>query len=247
MANEAFDKSEKNNHGAQLSLVLPVYNEAKNIEHTIDDLYREVSNKIGAEIIVYESGSNDGTKEVLLKLSQRLPLKPILRKEKGGYMRDVKDGLKRTGAEYVLFIDSDGQYVASDFWRLYDKIGDYDMIVGRKIKRADPSYRIILSKVFHEIIRLVFELPLHDPDCGYRIIRKNVIGSILEEVRYLEYSFWSEFTIRAFKKGFKIVEVPIQHRRRSSGGTKLYTPDKLLEIMILQFIGLLKLWKELRK
>jgi dolichol-phosphate mannosyltransferase len=146
----------------------------------------------------------------------------------------------------VFFIDSDGQYVAADFWRLYDKIGDYDMIVGRKTNRADPSYRIILSKVFHEIIRMVFELPLHDPDCGYRIIRKNFISIILEEVRYLEYSFWSEFTIRAFKKGFKIVEVPIQHRRRSSGGTKLYTPDKLLEIMILQFIGLLKLWKELR-
>ena len=241
------DDKTGNHEKIQLSLVLPVYNEAQSIEHTINELYHEISTKTGAEIIVREGGSTDGTKEVLLKMSESLPLKPILRERKGGYMKDVKDGLRNTNTRHVFFIDSDGQYAASDFWKLYDKIDDFDMIVGRKVRRADPIHRIILSKVFHKTIGVVFKLPLHDPDCGYRIINRNVLEEVLEEVKFLEYSFWSEFTIRAFKKGFRIVEIPIQHRKRLSGGTKLYTPDRILTIMLLQFIGLLRLWKELRK
>lgn len=227
-------------------MILPVYNEVKSIGPIIKELYYEIGNKVEMEIIVREGGSTDGTKEALIKLSQSIPMKPILREEKGGYMSDVKDGLRQANTDYVLFIDSDGQYVASDFWKLYEKRDNNDMIIGYKIKRVDPPHRIFLSKVFHTMVRALFKLPLHDPDCGYRIINKRVIDSVVEEVKFLEYSFWTEFTIRAFKKGFKLLEIPIQHRRRLSGDTKLYTPSKLLKIIVFQLVGLFKLWKELR-
>lgn len=227
-------------------MILPVYNEVKSIGLIIKELYYEIGNKVKMEIIVREGGSTDGTKEALIKLSQSIPMKPILQEEKGGYMSDVKDGLRQANTDYVLFIDSDGQYVASDFWKLYEKRDNYDMIIGYKIKRVDPPHRIFLSKVFHTMVRALFKLPLHDPDCGYRIIKKRVIDSVVEEVKFLEYSFWTEFTIRAFKEGFKLLEIPIQHRRRLSGGTKLYTPSKLLKIIVFQLVGLFKLWKELR-
>ena len=249
MTNEFFgknEKTEKNCNETQLSLVLPVYNEVKSIGPIINELCYEIGSKVRMEIIVSEGGSTDGTKEALIKLSQSIPMKPVLQEEKGGYMRDVKDGLRQADTDYVLFIDSDGQYVASDFWKLYEKRDNYDMIIGYKIKRADPPHRIFLSKVFHTMVKALFKLPLHDPDCGYRIIKKRVIDSVVEEVEFLEYSFWTEFTIRASKKGFKLLEVPIQHRRRLSGGTKLYTPGKLLKIIVLQLMGLFKLWKELR-
>jgi dolichol-phosphate mannosyltransferase len=227
-------------------LILPVYNEVESIGPLLNKLYDEISDKVEMEIIVREGGSTDGTKEALIKLSQSIPMKPILQAEKGGYMADVKDSLRQVDTDYVLFLDSDGQYVPSDFWKLYAKKDDCDMIIGYKTKRVDPPHRIFLSKVFHKIIKAIFKLPLNDPDCGYRVIKKRVIDSVLEEVKFLEYSFWSEFTIRAFKKGFKLSEVPIQHRRRLSGGTKLYTSTKLLQIILLQLLGLFRLWKELR-
>ena len=227
-------------------MILPVHNEVKSIGPIINELYHEIGSKVGMEIIVREGGSTDGTKEALIRLSQSIHMKPILQEQKGGYMRDVKDGLKQADTEYVLFIDSDGQYVASDFWKLYEKRDSYDMIIGHKTKRADPPHRIFLSKVFHAMVKALFKLPLHDPDCGYRIMKKRVIDSIVEEVKFLEDSFWTEFTIRAFKKGFKLLEVPIQHRRRFSGSTKLYTPSRLLKIIVFQLAGLFKLWRELR-
>lgn len=218
----------------------------RSIGPVLKELYDEIARQVKMEIIVREGGSTDGTKEALIRLSQSIPLKPVLREEKRGFMRDVRDGLRQANTDYVLYIDSDGQYVASDFWNLYEKRDNYDMIIGYKTKRADPPHRIFLSKAFHAMVRVLFKLPLHDPDCGYRIMKKRVIDSIVEEVKFLEYSFWSEFTIRAFKKGFRLLEVPIQHRRRFSGSTKLYTPSKLLKIIIFQLVGLLKLWKELR-
>lgn len=226
-------------------MILPVYNEVKSIEPIINEFYYEIGSKVEMEIVVREGGSTDGTKEALTKLSQSIPMKPIFKEEKGGYMRDVKDGLRQTDTEYVLFMDSDGQYVASDFWKLYEKRDDYDMIIGQKTKRADPPHRIFLSKVFHAMVKALFKLPVHDPDCGYRIMKKTVIDSIVDEVKFLEDSFWTEFTIRAFKKGFKLLEVPIQHRRRFSGSSKLYKPSRLLKIIVSQLVGLFKLWREL--
>jgi len=61
----------------------------------------------------------------------------------------------------------------------------------------------------------------------------------------MKYSFWTEFTVRAHKKGFNITEVSVNHRRRRSGTTRLYNLDNLMSIVLSQLIGLFKLWKEL--
>lgn len=225
----------------EITILLPVHNEAKTIEKTILEFYREIGTKIPIEIMVSEDGSTDGTKQVLLKMNRKIPMKLILEKERKGYMDGVKDGLKKVTTDYVFFVDSDGQHVASDFWKLYEKRDSYDMIVGRKIKREDFPHRILISEVFHSIVRAIFRLPVHDPDTAYRLINRKVLDSVTEETSILKYSFWTEFTVRTFKKGFKLTEVPVIHRRRLHGTTKLYKPPLLFRIIILQLIGLFKL------
>jgi len=230
----------------EISILLPVHNEAKTIEKTLLDFYNEIGTKIPLEIVVSEDGSTDGTKDVLLKLSEKIPMKLILGKDRKGYMEGVKDGLRKVTTDHVFFVDSDGQHVASDFWELYEKRDAYDMIVGRKIKREDPPYRILISEVFHSIVRAIFRLPVHDPDTACRLINRKVLDSVTEETSILKYSFWTEFTVRAFKKGFKLAEVPVIHRRRLHGTTQLYRPPLLFRIIVLQLIGLFKLWDTLK-
>lgn len=230
---------------AEISLLLPVHNEADIIEKTIFEFYDEIGTKIPLDICVSEDGSTDGTREVLLQLKEKLPMTLVLGKERKGYMKGVADGLRKTHSDFVFFVDSDGQHIPSDFWKLYEKRKNYDMIVGKKIKRDDPAIRILLSKVFHFFVRVMFRLPLHDPDTAFRLINSKVINEVLEETRLLNYSFWTEFTVRAYVRGFRLVEVPVLHKRRLNGSTRLYNSDKLLSIVMAQLVGLFRLWKEI--
>jgi len=229
----------------EVSLLLPVHNEAEIIERIILEFYNEIGMKIPLNICVSEDGSTDGTKDVLRQLNEKIPMTLVLGEERKGYMRGVKDGLRKTHSEYVFFVDSDGQHIASDFWKLYEKRKNYDMIVGRKIKRSDPAHRIVFSKVFHLFVRILFRLPLHDPDTAFRLINVNVINRVLEETKFLDYSFWTEFTVRAYAKGFKLAEVPVVHRGRLNGSTRLYNSGRLFSIVVKQLVGLFKLWKEI--
>ena len=226
-------------------MLLPAHNEAETIERIILEFYNEIGTKIPLEICVSEDGSTDGTKDVLFQLNEKIPLTLILGEKRKGYLGGVKDGLRKIHSDFVFFVDSDGQHVASDFWKLYEKREDYDMIVGRKIKRSDPAHRIVISKVFHFMVRTLFRLPLHDPDTAFRLINVEVIDKVLEETKFLEYSFWTEFTVRAHAKGFRLGEVPVIHKNRLNGSTRLYSSGKLISIMVRQFIGLCKLWKEI--
>lgn len=231
---------------SKISLLFPAHNEVDTITRTVMEFYNEIGGKIPVETIVSEDGSTDGTKEVLLKLSKRIPMKLLLGEERKGYMEGVKNGLEQVDSDYVFFTDSDGQHVASDFWKLYEQRDSYDMIIGRKIRRGDSPHRIFVSKVFHWLVRVSFRLPIRDPDTAYRLIKKEVLDSVTDETRILKHSFWTEFTVRAFRKGFRLREVPVIHRRRLDGSTRLYALKKLPGIIISQLIGLFKLWRELR-
>jgi glycosyltransferase involved in cell wall biosynthesis len=228
-----------------LTLIMPVYNEATGIEKIISEFYDEIVKKTGAEFTIAEDGSTDGTKEILQKLSTKLPIALHLGSERKGYARAAKDALKRANSPYVFFSDSDGQYIPSDFWSLWGHRFEADLVIGRKIRRAEGIHRIILSKGFHALTRILFGVKLHDIDCGFRLVRRTLLLAILDKVEELEYSFWGEFTIRALASKARIIEVPISQSPRVEGDTRIYLPKKLPKIVVKQLLGLFRLKREL--
>jgi hypothetical protein len=80
-------------------------------------------------------------------------------------------------------------------------------------------------------------------------MRSDVAKLIANECKYMKESFWTEFTVRAYKRGFNIAEVPVSHRKRlgDSNSTRVYRFSKIPRIAISQSIALLKLWWELEK
>ena len=237
---------ERLNSPEGLTVVMPVYNEAEGIEKIISEFYDEIVRKTGAEFTIAEDGSTDGTKEILQKISTKIPILLYLGSERKGYARAAKDALRRANSPYVFFSDSDGQYVPSDFWSLWDHRFDADLVIGRKIRRAEGIHRLILSKGFHAITRVLFDVKLHDIDCGFRLVKRTLLLAILDNVEELEYSFWGEFTIRALASKARIVEVPISQRPRVGGDTRIYLPKKLPKIVAKQLLGLFRLKRELR-
>jgi glycosyltransferase involved in cell wall biosynthesis len=229
-----------------VSVLLPVYNEAEVVSDILKTYHEEICTKVSAELVVAEDGSTDGTKEVLTSLQNEIPMVLHSDPSRKGYAKAVSDALKNCRSDWVFFSDSDGQYSPADFWRLWKQRDDFDMIIGRKVHRSEGAHRIVLSKGFHKLVNGTFGLNLHDADCGFRLIRKEVVRSVIDKVRFLDYSFWAEFTIRASLKGFRICEVPINHASRISGGSQIYKPSKIATTVLKQLEGLARLYVNLR-
>jgi len=229
-----------------LTVFLPVHNEAETIREVLDVVYREVVVPTRADLLVCEDGSTDGTDEVLRELAKRYPMRLRVGGSRKGYAGAVREGLQRIQTPLTFFADSDGQYDPHDFWRLWPHAADYDIVVGRKVVRDEPFHRILLSRGFHVLAKMMTEVPLKDMDCGFRLLRKEVVEAVLPEATTLPDSFWAEFTIIAYRKGFRILEVPITHRPRPRGTTSIYTMDRLPGIMSREFVGLVALGQRLR-
>lgn len=231
-----------------VSLVLPVHNEADNIEAVIRGFYEMIGKKMNLQIVVAEDGSTDGTKEILTRLSKEIPMTMLMDDKRLGYTGGLKNGLQKANGDYVLFCDSDGQHFPSDFFEMYKQSGGYDMVDGWRVNRADTAFRKVMSQTFQILSRVFFGVKgLHDVTAPYRLVKRSIALQITSQVKYMRESFWTEFTIRAIKKGAKIKEVPVRHRLRLSGETVVYKPTKLPKIVFNQFKGMMKLWTELRQ
>ena len=200
-----------------------------------------------AEFIVAEDGSTDGTKEILEKLSNKLNIKVFSGNRRKGYVKAVKDALALANNELVFFSDSSGQHNPQDFWKLTDKIENFDLVIGVKSPRKDPAYRIYMSRGYNLIIDVLFGLRLHDIDCGFRLIRKQALDSVLPETKTLKHCVSSEITIRMKNRGFRIAEVPISHRPRPVGDKKNFSYKNLVKVVFELLLGIIMLRLELTR
>jgi dolichol-phosphate mannosyltransferase len=230
-----------------LDIVLPVHNEAKSIRDVLLNYYNEIATKLPSRLIVAEDGSTDGTRQILEELNRTINMSLFCDNKRKGFAKGVRDALKRCDSEWVFFSDADGQYSPSDFWQLWENREYYDIIIGHKVVRNENIHRLILAKGFHAIANNLFQISLHDADCGFRLIRKNVIDSVIEEIGCLPFSYNAEFTIRSCLKGFRVLEVPISHFSRRTGQTQIYTPSKIPLIIAKQLRGLAELFSQTRK
>jgi len=229
-----------------VSLVLPVYNEVNNIETVVRSFYDEISGRVDLEIVVAEDGSTDGTKDVLRKLSQEVPMVVLMESQRLGYAGGLKRGLQKATGDYVLFCDSDGQHFPSDFWKLYEARDGCDMVDGWRVDRADSRFRKVMSGVFQDLAKTFFDLRgICDITAPYRLVKRDLALKVADQVKYMKESFWTEFTIRAAACGAKIKEVPVKHRLRLNGDTVVYKPRKIPRIVYNQFRDMLKLRWEL--
>ena len=231
----------------ELSVIMPAYNEAASIKEIIFDYFKTIVSKLNSNLIVAEDGSTDGTRELLFSLKNEIPLNVFSDPKRKGYAKGVEDALKKCDGEWIFFSDSDGQYLSSDFWRLWNQREGYDLIIGRKIRRSEGFHRSVLARGFHLIANNMFGLNLHDADCGFRLFRRNLANSIGGEVKFLEYSYWAEFTIRASLMGFSVCEVPINHATRMHGKTQIYKPSKIPLIILKELKGLADLYAEMKR
>ena len=117
--------------------------------------------------------------------------------------------------------------------------------MGYKVNRKDPGYRLLVSRLGNILYGLLFNLWFRDANCGFRLIKKIVAEDIVDSLHSMPYACNAEFAIRAKHKGYKVVQVPVQHY--ASPKSNVFSIKKMPSVILKQLIGLMNLRLELWK
>ena len=211
-------------------VIVPTYNEAQNVPALLQQVM-DLPGEISA--VVVDDGSPDGTADLVRQLMASYPdrIGLIERGAKKGlgtaYIAGFKHALA-AGFEYICEMDADFSHNPRDLPLLIEACrAGADLALGSRyvggVRVVNwPLSRLILSYGAGVYTRAITRLPVHDVTAGFRCFRRRVLEALdLDRVRSNGYSFQIEMTYRAWRKGFRVVEVPIVFTERTEGQSKM--------------------------
>lgn len=227
-----------------ISIVLPVHNEYDNLETLLKEWDNELKNifTIKYEFVIVEDGSTDGTKELIVKLENKYPVKNLSSYKKRGYSKAVLEGIKASNGKYILCTDSDNQIKVQSLIENINQLPGKDIFLfGNRSPRNDPTNRIIYSKLFKILHDLLFSSKLSDPSCPFVFGEKETFAKLPENLLLkMREGFWWGFVGVVKKKKLNFKEVSITHFKRTKGEAG-YKITNLPGIIIRNTLGLLKI------
>jgi len=208
----------------RISVAAPCFNEAESIEAVVAEWDRILSAiPRGSEIVLCNDGSTDGTAAVLEGLCRRYPrLRVVTFTQNGGYGRALSVAINATVGEYVVTIDSDGQFDLSDAMALLAELedGDYDCVTGYRKAKQDSLFRVLADRGLNRLVRLMFGVKLRDTNCALKVAKGDVLRGLRIEAR--GYPTPTEILLRLHARGCRIGEHGVSHRERLGGASKLH-------------------------
>jgi len=225
---------------AGLSVFFPAYNDGGTIASLVI-----TSIKVAAtltddfEVIVINDCSTDDTAKILDELARIYPdrVRIVHHEANRGYGGALRTGFATATKELVFYTDGDGQYDPTEVTLLWEKMSaDVDWVNGWKISRSDPLHRIIIGRVYHHMVKILFGLRVRDVDCDFRLMRRRIF-----DVVRLEKSS-GVICLEMMKKfqdaGFRVAEHPVHHYHRAHGTSQFFNFPRIYQTVI----DVIKLW-----
>lgn len=200
-----------------LSIIIPAYNEEQRIEKTLESYSNFYSKKLKTdfEIIVVLNGCIDNTLGIVSEYSKKRKfIKHYNFKERIGKGGAIIEGFKAAKGSLIGYVDADLATSPEAFYDLIEKIRGYDGIIASRylknsiVSKKQPIQRIIASRIFNVLVRIIFDMKFHDTQCGAKLFKKNAIDSIKNDLGITQFSFDIDLLYRLKLKGFKIAECP---------------------------------------
>jgi len=213
-------------------VIIPTYNEKENIEKMVRKVF---SLSKPFHLLIIDDGSPDGTASIVKGLQKEFKESLHLLERKGklglgtAYIAGFKWGIEK-GYKYIFEMDCDFSHNPDDLVRLHDACeAGADVAIGSRYCKGGrvsnwPLGRIMMSYFASVYVRLVLWMNIKDTTAGFKCYSAEVLKNIaLDEVRFIGYAFQIEMKYRAWKKGYKLVEVPITFVDRIEGTSKMST------------------------
>lgn len=234
-----------------LVIVLPAYNEEKNMESVLKEWYPVIEQHNGegrSRLLVINDGSKDGTERILEAFEKEHPLFSYVTQKNAGHGAAIWNGYRlalRMKAEYIFQTDSDGQTTAADFPAFWAKRKKADVVAGRRVQRGDGKGRVMVSRVLALLIRLVFRVEVADANCPYRLMSRTALQDALQMVP-VKYQLTNVLLSVAFKKQRKqVLLLPIHFGKRQGGVNSIHFRN-IVRIGMRALLDFIRIEKEYR-
>ena len=234
-------------------IIIPTFNELENLPRLLPEV---LSKDESIEVLIVDDNSPDGTAAFVeneMKINNRIHL--IIRQSKQGlgtaYIAGFKYALQNN-FQIIFEMDADFSHDPKEIPRFLDEIKKSDVILGsRYINGVNvinwPLRRLLLSSFANLYTRVITGMPIHDATGGFKCFRREVLEAIdLDRVTSNGYAFQIEMTFKAWKKGFKVKEIPIIFVDRVKGKSKMSKKivreavTMVWKLRIKSILGLLK-------
>ena len=225
-----------------LSMFFPAYNDGGTIASLVIRAVQVASRLTpDFEVIVVNDGSTDATPVIAEELARTYPqVRVVTHPENRGYGGALRTGFASATKDLIAYTDGDAQYDPSEIEVLWSRLApDVDMVTGYKIRRSDPLHRIVIGRVYHHVVKLMFRLRVRDVDCDFRLMRREIFDRVkLERDTGV---ICLEMMRKIQDAGFRVVEVPVHHYHRTHGTSQFFNFGRVF----WTGIDVLKLWIQL--
>ena len=206
------------------SLVIPLYNESKNIQFLLNEITTNLINYKNYEIILVNDASTDNTSKIINNLSIN-NIKVINNTKNKGQSYSINEGIKKSSHNIIITLDGDGQNDPADIpklYKIYTFSEDIKLIGGIRRNRKDNFTKIISSKIANFIRSRILNDECDDTGCALKVFDKKI---------FLSFPFFDgvhRFLPALFKGyGHKTLFVDVNHRKRNHGMSKYGTMNRL--------------------
>lgn len=211
----------------KLSIVVPAYNEVATLDTLMSRLLAKEFGDFEVEIILVESNSRDGTREIAMRYRQDPRVRLILEERPRGKGHAVRAGLANASGDYVLIQDADLEYDLEDYEVLLKPLvdGSRAFVLGARHGGKIWKLRVFSGKrlvsalfnfghwFFKTLINLSFGLDLQDPFTMYKVFRRDCLTGLTFNCNYFDFDY--ELLIKLVRNGYRPVEIPVNYRSRS--------------------------------
>jgi dolichol-phosphate mannosyltransferase len=213
-----------------LAIVVPVKDEADNIQPLLDEICAALTGREPFEIVYVDDGSTDSTPAKLTEAMARLPnLRVVRHRQSCGQSQALVTGVKAARAPIIVTLDGDGQNDPADIRPLLDKLlaipedgRDLLLVTGQRVKRRDTMIRRVSSRVANKVRARLLNDDTPDTGCGLKIFTRQ---AFLDMPHFDHmHRFLPALMVR---QGGRILSVPVSHRPRTRGASKYGLWDRL--------------------
>jgi glycosyltransferase involved in cell wall biosynthesis len=231
---------------ARLSYFFPAHNEEANLEALVAEALETLPSLADTfEIIAVNDGSKDRTAEIADRLAAAHPdvVRVVHHPVNRGYGGALRSGFEASRYELLAFTDGDRQFRVADLGRLTARLQAADrpdVVVGFRIRRADPLVRIVYARTYKLANRIFFGLRVRDVDCAAKLFRREALQDVRVESGGAFFS--AELLIKVHNLDRSVVEVGVPHYPRTAGSPTGAKPSVIWRA-VKDFWGLrLRLW-----